>query len=162
MGNYVLGGGALASRLADRVRQTEGLSYGVSSGLTSHPLDARTSLTLFAIANPKNRDKLMATIREEIDKLVQSGVTAEELERAKKGYLESQQVNRANDRSLVQTLSNSLFAKRTLAFQADLESKIANLTVDDVNDAVRQYIQPDRLIIATAGDFQAKQPSSPK
>ena len=35
MGNYVFGGGALSSRLGDRVRQRDGLSYGVGSGLST-------------------------------------------------------------------------------------------------------------------------------
>jgi zinc protease len=153
IGNYILGAGALSSRLGDRVRQKEGLSYGVSSGLSSHPIDQRTSLTIFAITNPANRDKLVAVIREEIDKLLDGGITQEELDKAKKGYLESLQVARSNDQSLVQALSGSLFAKRTMAHDEKFEAQVAALKVEDVNDAVRQYIVPDRLVIATAGDF---------
>ena len=54
MGNFILGGGSLSSRLADRVRQKEGLSYGVGSFISTDAFDPRSSLTLFAISNPKN------------------------------------------------------------------------------------------------------------
>ncbi len=40
--NFILGGGSLSSRLADRVRQQEGLSYGVGSNIGGHPIDNRT------------------------------------------------------------------------------------------------------------------------
>ena len=40
MGNYVFGGGSLSSRLGDRVRQKEGLSYGVGSFFSADSLDS--------------------------------------------------------------------------------------------------------------------------
>ena len=59
IGNYVFGGsGGLSSRLGDRVRQKEGLSYGIGSGVRSSAVDPRTSFYIFAIVNPKNVEKL--------------------------------------------------------------------------------------------------------
>ena len=52
MGNYIFGSGALSSRLGDRIRQKEGLSYGVSSGLSVSSLDKRAILSITAISNP--------------------------------------------------------------------------------------------------------------
>ena len=70
IGNYVLGAGALSSRLGDRIRQKEGLSYGVGSSLGASPLDKRATLTLYAIYNPANLDKLSVGIREELLKIL--------------------------------------------------------------------------------------------
>ena len=39
LGNYMLGGGFLSSRLAVRIRQKDGLSYGVGSNLSGSPMD---------------------------------------------------------------------------------------------------------------------------
>ena len=53
IGNYVLGGGALSSRLGDRLRQKEGLSYGAGSRFQASPLDKNASLMIFAIGQPR-------------------------------------------------------------------------------------------------------------
>ena len=159
IGNYILGSGALSSRLGNRVRQEEGLSYGVASMLDAHPVDARSTFMVYAIANPANREKLMATIREEIDKLLKDGITEEELQSAKAGYLQSQQVARTGEARLAGLLSGTIFAQRTMEYYENLESRIASLSVDEVNQALQTLIDPERLVIATAGDF-ANNPSA--
>ena len=77
MGNYIYGGGALANRLGNRVRQKEGLSYGVRSGLSVSSLDNRSIFYTYAICNPANMTKVKAAIREELDLLRAKGVTDE-------------------------------------------------------------------------------------
>jgi zinc protease len=161
MGNYILGGGTLSSRLGDRVRQQEGLSYGVASMLRANPIDEFASLSVVAIANPSNRDKLVATIDEEIRKLVKSGVEDKELSSGIQGFLQSQQLNRARDGALANTLAGNLFAGRDMTYFEKLEEKIANLDVETVNDAIAEYIDPDKFIIATAGDFAKPTPVKP-
>ncbi len=153
IGNYILGGGALSSRLGDRVRQNEGLSYGVASGMNAHPIDERAVFTIYAISNPSKREQLVRVIDEEVRKLVAEGVTEDELKRAIAGYLQTAQVSRADDSSLVGLLSTNQFAKRDASFVKQLEENIAKLSVEQVNEAIKKYINPDRLVIATAGDF---------
>ncbi len=158
VGNYVFGGGSLSSRLGDRVRQREGLSYGVGSGLTAHPIDERCSLTIYAIANPINRDKVMAAIDEELTKLIDGGITEEELVAARDGYLKSLQVGRSSDGRLADVLTQNLFAGRTMEYFQMIEAKIRALKINDVHEAVRDYFEPDELVIATAGDFASVKP----
>jgi zinc protease len=156
IGNFILGGGTLSSRLADRVRQQEGLSYGIASGVSARHRDARTDFTIYAITNPQNVDRLMTVIREEIVKLRDKGVTSEELARAKEAYLQAERVRRANDGSLAASLMGSLFNQRTMGFTAEYEKRVSGLTVEQVNKAIRDYIDPDKLVLAVAGDFNAK------
>ena len=92
-GNFILGGGGLSSRLADRLRQKGGLSYTAMSMFQASPLDARAEMLILAIYNPKNRDKVVTGVDEELERLVQGGVTAAELDRAKTGYLQQQAVH---------------------------------------------------------------------
>src|SRR5205085_4867850 len=89
IGNYIFGAGALSSRLGDRIRQKEGLSYGVSSGFSADPFDPRASLRINAICNPTNIEKVEKCVREELDRLLKDGVTEDELNKAKQGYLQS-------------------------------------------------------------------------
>jgi zinc protease len=88
--------------------------------------------------------------------LLRDGVTEEELENAKQGYLQAQKVARASDIALAGTLTNLRHLGRTMIFEADVEKKINGLTAAQVNAALRKYIDPKKLVIVEAGDFETK------
>ena len=154
LGNYILGGGALSSRLGDRVRQQEGLSYGVRSGVSARPKDNRVDMTLYAITNPDNKDKLIRVIREEVDRLIADGVTTEELEKAKQGYLQAARIGRTDDAALASQMISNLFNDRTMAEIQQHEQQIRDASIESVNAAIAKYIDPDALVMAVAGDFE--------
>jgi zinc protease len=156
MANYIFGGSALDSRLGTRVRQREGLSYSVGSDLTVSSFDTRASLTINAICNPQNIDRVAQAIHEEFVRLLRDGVTADELERAKQGFLEAQKVRRTLDGALAGWLAALSYAGRTMTYQAELEAKIDDLTPDQVVAAMRNHLDPQKLVIVTAGDFGAQ------
>ncbi|MEZ4963500.1 MAG: pitrilysin family protein [Saprospiraceae bacterium] len=158
MGNFMLGGGFLNSRLAVRIRQKEGLSYGVGSGLNASAYEKAGSFTAYAIYAPENVEKLEAAIKEEIEKVRKDGFTAEELEAAKTGYIQNRGMSRADDRSLSGTLNSYLDLDRTLLWDAALEEKIMKLTPAQINTAMKKYIDPAKLVIVKAGDFKKAEP----
>lgn len=158
LGNYILGQGALSSRLGDRIRQKEGLSYGVGSFLSVDSLDPRTNLVIFAICNPANMPRVDAAVREELIRFLKEGVTEKELADAKQGLLQEAKVRRTQDQSLVALLGENLRAGRTMAFNAAVEERLAALTAEEVISAFRKYITPERLVIIHAGDFERKAP----
>jgi zinc protease len=162
LGNYMLGGGFLNSRLAVRIRQHDGLSYGVGSGLGAGALDSSGSFTANAIYAPQNVQRLEQAFREEIDKMLRDGFTATEVEQAKAGWLQSREVTRSRDQSLVNTLATYLFYNRTLAFDADLERRVTSLTPDQINAAMRRWINPAKFTIVEAGDFNRPAPAAPR
>ncbi len=159
IGNFILGGGGLSSRLANRVRQQEGLSYGIQSALQPSAVDKRTVFYIFAISNPENAAQVQTAIQEELTKLVENGITQQELDEAREGYLKEQQVRRTNDRSLATMLEAYAFIGRDLNFVASFEDKIRALTVEEVNAALKKNLKPERLFIVAAGDFAAKAPA---
>ncbi|HYU99480.1 MAG TPA: insulinase family protein, partial [Pyrinomonadaceae bacterium] len=156
LGNYMLGGGFLNSRLAARIRQKEGLSYGVGSGINISALDEYGRFTASAIYAPQNVEKLEAAFKEEIARMLKDGFTAEEVEAAKSGYLQSRQVSRAQDNELASRLNNYLFIGRTLAFDAELDAKLQALTPEQIIAAMRRHIDPAKITIIKAGDFGKK------
>jgi zinc protease len=153
MANYILGGNSLASRLGDRIRQQEGLSYGVTSRFSAAALDPRATFAVTAISNPQNIAKVAQAAREEIERLRRDGVADTELARAKAGYLQQRQVMRTNDAALAGMLNSLLFNHRTFAYYSELEHKIEALTPEQVSEAFRQHIEPQKLVIISAGDF---------
>jgi zinc protease len=155
--NNILGSSGLASRLGNRVRQKEGLSYSIRSSLSSSHLDERTEFGVYAISNPANMKKVIEAIGEELQLLVDKGVTESELEEAKQGYLQRQSLSRNSDRGLTSVLARTLDADRTMKFYTARENAIKELTVETVQAAVRKHFQPARLVIVTAGDFEKKE-----
>ena len=153
IGNFILGGGGLSSRLADRVRQKEGLSYTVQSSLQTSAVDQRSVFYIFAISNPENANKVHVAVQDELSKLITNGITEKELEDAKKGFLQQQEVRRTSDRGLASLLESYAFIGRDMKFMSDFEEKVKSLTVDQVNAALKKHIKPERLYIVSAGDF---------
>jgi zinc protease len=154
LGNYMLGGGFLNSRLAVRIRQKDGLSYGVGSQLSASPLDKSGAFTTFAIYAPQNAAKLETAFREEIARVLKDGFEEKEIAEAKSGWLQSRQVSRAQDAPLARTLAGNLYLKRTLAWDADLEKKVTALTGEQILAAMRRHLDPSKMTIAKAGDFE--------
>ncbi len=158
LGNYMLGGGFLNSRLAARIRGKDGLSYGVGSGINVSSLDEYGRFTATAIYAPQNVEKLEAAFKEEIARMLKDGFTTEEVEAAKSGYLQSREVSRAQDNELAGRLNNYLFLNRTLLWDAELDAKLRALTPEQINAAMRRHIDPSKITIVKAGDF-AKHPA---
>ncbi|MGQ0641165.1 MAG: M16 family metallopeptidase [Gemmatimonadaceae bacterium] len=158
LGGYIFGGGFLNSRLATRIRQREGISYGIGAGVSAQPLDSVGSLTANAIYNPENVLRLENALREELDRVLKDGVTADEVDKAKQGWLQQQLQNRSQDGFLVNLISSQALTGRTMAFNTEFEGWVAGLTPTDVNAAMRKYIDPAKLAVVKAGDFANKPP----
>lgn len=153
IGNYMLGGGFLNSRLATRIRQQDGLSYGVGSWFYGSSQDDGGGFGAYAIYAPENRDKVEQAFKEEIERVVKEGFTQEELDAAKSGWLQSRVVNRSQDGRLVGTLNNNLRIGRTMSFDKNIEDKVANVSLEEVNKAMSSHLDLTKMTFVKAGDF---------
>jgi len=153
IGNIIFGGDPFTSRLGARIRQKEGLSYGVGSQLNVSPYDESAMMMIFAISNPKNGAKLRTAMKEELTRMLADGVTQAEVDRAVKGYLDKQRAGRATDGSLATLLEQTTRTGRTTAFTAEVEAKIRALTAEQVSAALRKYLKPEKIAVIHAGDF---------
>lgn len=152
LGNYIFGSG-MNSRLFRRIRQKEGLSYGVGAQLQVSSVDKSGTFLGLAIYAPQNVTKLEAAFKEEIESALKDGFTADEVATAKSGYFQAQQVSRAQDAELGRKLSGYLFLNRTLRWDQDLERKIDALTPEEIVAALRRQLNPAKLSVIKAGDF---------
>ncbi|HEY5910167.1 MAG TPA: insulinase family protein, partial [Verrucomicrobiae bacterium] len=156
IGNYILGSGTLSSRLGDRIRQKEGLTYGVSSSLSASSFDKRGTLTIIAICNPQNIGRVDTAVHQELERLLRDGVTQDELDKARQGYLGAQKVARSSDVALTGLLANLRYSGRTMAYEAGMEKRIQSLTPEQVVTVLRAHIDLKKLVVVSAGDFEAK------
>ncbi len=154
LGNEILGGGFLNSRLATRIRQKEGLSYGIGSFAYAMSADKIGGWGAYAIYAPENASRLEAAFREELDKMLKEGFTAKEVEEAKKGWLQNNQVTRAQDSYLAGKLEDHLTYNRTFTWEKEFESKVESLTPEQINAVMKKYIDPGKISIVKAGDFE--------
>ena len=149
----IMGGGFLNSRLATRIRQKEGWSYGVGAGFSTHPIDNRGSFAGYAISAPENSMKVEGAFLEEIERAVSEGFTEDEVEAAKAGILDGQRRGRASDGWISNQLSHNLFFGRDMDFVMARDAKLARLSAEEVSTAFAKHVDPARLSIVRAGDF---------
>jgi zinc protease len=150
--NYVVGGSA-NSRLLNRLRQKEGLSYGSFSRLQAPPLDNGGSFLAGAICAPENADKAMTSMLDELTTILRDGVTEAELADAKKSYAATWDTQLADDDFVVGELNRGLFLKRTFEFWKGINDKVQKLTTAELLEAGRKYLKPEKLTKMRAGDF---------
>jgi zinc protease len=163
LANYMMGGGMLGSRLVTRVRTKESLSYTAGSALVVQTHDAVAQFITMAIQSPANAVKVEGAFTEEIERATREGFTTDEVAQGKAAYLQARQVARSQDAQLATTLATLLVNDRTMAWEADLESKVQALTAEQVTAAFRRNVDPRKLTVVKAGSFarvlQAGQPS---
>lgn len=154
IGNFIFGGSTLASRLGDRIRQKEGLSYGATSSFVASSRDPVAQLTVTVSTNPANIDKVTEAVMDELTRFLKDGPTEKEVADAKQAFVESQKVGRTGDAAIAGQIVSNLDTGRTFAFTADQEKAILALTPARVAEAFRKHIDPNKLVILRAGDFK--------
>ena len=151
--NYIFGGSG-GSRLFKRIRDKEGLSYGIGSNFSAPQKDDGGVFVVFGISNPQNAPKVEASFKDELARTVKDGFTAEEVAAAKKSWLDEQMVQRSQDSALLTALTVCERFDRTLKWDEALEAKVTALTPGQVSSAFRQRVDPAALIYVKAGDFK--------
>ena len=147
--NYILGGGA-SSRLFMNLREDKGFTYGAYSSIGSDKLV--TSFSARASVNQSATDSAVHEFLYEIKKMVDSGVTEEELVAAKAN------LSGSFGRSLESPSTIASFAINTPRyglpddFYATYLQRLNAVTVDQVNAAAKKYLKPDNLYITAVGN----------
>ena len=153
LGNYIFGGGFLNSRLATRLRQQDGLSYGTQSFMQSGNYSDITAFGAFAISAPQNLDRVEQGFKEEFERMLRDGFTDEEIESAKSGLLQSRQVSRAQDNELAGLLLSNTDLERDMQWHKNYEENLMKLTADDVLEVMNKYLDMSKISIISAGDM---------
>jgi zinc protease len=158
LANFIFGEGGMKSRLMDRIRQKDGLSYGGGSQLSPGELDRAGMFVIGAIAAPQNLRKVDAAVREELARALKGGLTAAELAGAKSGMLQQRLQNRSEDAVLAAGWTGYLYRGKTFEWSRQFEQKLAAVTLPQLNAAFRKAIDPAKLSVVMAGDQQKATP----
>ena len=147
-------GGSPNSRIFQRIRVKDGLSYGANAGFMAPTKDDGGRFNASAIAAPQNMPKLEAAFQEELAKALKDGFTTEEVEKAKKTWLDERIVGRTEAASVASMLMSRDRWGRTMDWDAKLEGAVATLTPQQVNEAFRHHVDAGGLSIVKGGDFK--------
>jgi len=150
VGNYILGGN-FAARLMSTVRDEMGLTYSIRSslsGVTSHYAGSwQTSVTL----SHDTVEEGIAATKDVIRAFVEEGATQEELDAKKTTITGSYTVGLATTERLAQSMLTNAERGFEVSYLDDFPSEIRALTLEEVNEAVEHYIDPDAIQEALAG-----------
>ncbi len=149
VGNYILGGSGLISRLAVEIRENRGLAYSVYSYFL--PMRERGPF-IIGLQTRNDQTKLAEKVtRDTVSKFVKSGPTAEELDSAKKHITGGFPLLLDSNRKIAGNLLTIGFYDLPLDYLDTYAQKIEAVTIEHVRDAFRRRLDPERLVRVVVG-----------
>lgn len=147
--NQIVGGDTLSSQLGTEIRDRQGLTYGIYSyfqaGLHQGPFLIQMQTA------PEDAQKAIASIVVLLQQIHEKGVTPSEVATAKRSIASEYPVGLADPSSLAQTILNNEVYGLGSSELRNFVSKIEAVTVEQVNQAAKELLRPDNLVVVTAG-----------
>ncbi len=150
--NYIWGGAGLNSRLSQRIREQEGLTYGIYSYLSLS--DKSPLLIVGFAATADNFEKAKKLLYEETDKFVDEGIDAEETAQAKNYLTASYHLRFASIENIAEILTAMQKYNLGLDFLQKRNDYIAHIKPEDVNRVIKKYFNKQLLTGVELGEFQ--------
>jgi len=145
-GQYAIGG-----RLGDRIRERQGMAYYVSSSLDANVIEG--PLAIRAGVGPANVDRAIASIDEEVTRLVRDGLTPKELDESRRYLIGSIPRALETNAAIANFLQTGEFFGLGLDYDARLPDLLGAVTLEDVQAAARRAMSPDRATVVIAGPY---------
>ena len=150
--NNVLGQYALGGRLGDSIRERQGMAYYVSSAADPNVVEG--PLLVRAGVSPANVDRAVASIDEELTRLVEDGVTATELDDSRRYLIGSMPRALETNAAIATFLQNSEFFGLGTDYDVRLPELLRAVTLDEVNGIARRVIDPACAAVVIAGPYE--------
>jgi predicted Zn-dependent peptidase len=145
-------GGNMASRLFVEVREKRGLVYGISAGLASNKHIG--AMRIYAGTTPEQGRECLQVIVDELRKLEQDGITADELARAKV-QLKSENVMRSEGSGArMGAISRSWWYERKLRTIQEVKEAIDAVTQEQILQVLRRFSPLNPLTVAAIGPLK--------
>ena len=149
--NVAFGQYAIGGRLGDSIRERQGMAYYVSSSLDANI--APGPLTIRAGVSPANVDRAVASIDDEVARLVRDGLTPQELDESRRYLIGSIPRSLETNAAIANFLQIEEFFGLGPDYDAHLPDLLNAVTMDDVHAAARRVLDPDRATVVIAGPY---------
>ena len=147
-------GGAMSSRLFQRIREEMGLAYSVFS-YTSNFADCGL-FSIYAGMNPSQYDLVVKVIDEEIEKLINEGVNEEELYNSKEQLKGSYILGLESTSGRMISLGKNLIMQNTVYTPKEILEKIEKVTMTEIRETIDDIFKGKKYGYASIGNFKGK------
>ena len=154
LGNYMLGGGFLNSRLVARIRIKDGLSYGVGSQLKADAARQDRQLPGLCHLRAAEPREAGAGVQGRDDARAQGGLHRRgNRRRPSPAGCRAAASSRSQDNELVGHPRALPVPRPHACWDADFEKKVMALDAEQIRAAMNKYIEPAKFVVMKAGDF---------
>lgn len=156
LGNQILGGGGFGTRLMEEVREKRGLTYGIYSGFS--PMQATGPFMINVQTRAQLSEATLQLVQDLLRDYISNGPTETELADAKRESLGSFPLSAASNSAIVGQLAAIGFYDMPLSWMSDFMQDLQALSVTDVHEAFKRHLDPEQLVVVTAGPHVEQQP----
>ncbi len=151
LANSALGQSSLTSRLGVRVRDTEGLTYGIHSSFSAAHVAGPFVVSL--TVRPESRDAALASTLDEIRAFVRGGMTEKELAEEKSSRIGRFKVDLGSNSGMATALDAAIYYGFGVSYLDEFPAKVAAIVREQADAAFARRVQPDQFTIVSAGTF---------
>jgi len=149
LGNHILGGSGLVSRLSQEVREKRSLSYSVYSYFI--PMREPGPFLLGLQTKNSQRNEALAVVRRELKEFTEKGPTPEELTAAKKNVTGGFPLRIDSNKKIAEYLTVIGFYGLPLTYIDDFIPRIEAVTAEQIRDAFRRRVHPEHMLTVVVG-----------
>jgi len=149
LGNNILGQFGLMGRIGDVVREQSGLAYYAYSSLSAGVGPGAWYVS--AGVNPSNVEKAANLITQELKRYVDEGITSDELADSQANFIGRLPLSLESNGGVAGSILNIERFDLGLDYYRQYGDLVKAITLEDIRETAQKYIDPERLIIATAG-----------
>lgn len=147
--NYILGGGGFQARLMEELRTKRGLTYGVSTSVTSY---LKASVMVGQVGTRASAvNQTIQVVRQTMADFAKNGPTQAELDDAKTYLTGSFPMAFASNTGIAAQLGTFQRQNLDIGYLTRRNSLIEAVTLDDVRRVGRRLFDPARLTVMVAG-----------
>ena len=149
--NHAFGQYSMSGRLGDSIRERQGMAYYVYSALDANVMEG--PLSIHAGVSEANIDQAVASIDEEVDKLVTNGLTQKELDDSRRFLIFAMPRALETNAGIANYLQTAEFFGLGLDFDVRIPDLLNAVTLDEANALAKKFLSVDRATIVIAGPY---------
>ena len=149
VGNHMLGGSGLVSRLADEIREKRGLAYSTYSYFL--PMREDGPYTIGLQTKNESAQEALTVLREAIKKFIAEGPTAEELDASKKNITGGFPLRISSNKKIIDYIGMIGFYQLPMDYLDTFNTRVQAVTLDDIKKAFQKRVHLDKMVTVMVG-----------
>lgn len=149
IGNHILGGNGLVSRLSNEIREKRGLSYSAYSYFL--PMRKNGPYTIGLQTRNEQADEALNVLRQTVGQFIEQGPSEEELAAAKKNITGGFPLRIASNKKIIGYIGMIGFYGLPLDYLDTFNDNINATSVESIRDAFKRRLDPDKMVTVLVG-----------